>query len=410
MRAPLIGLVVVALLAVSGCDYNLGGGGGGTNYSAILSTAIGVYPNADVRVLGVPVGKVDAVTPRGDVVRVDFHVDSDVQVPADAKAAVVAPTVIADRYLQLSPVYTGGPTMSAGTVIPKERTASPAEFDDLLASAQKLSRALGPPGVNANGALSQALTTAARNLENNGQQLNTTLDNTSQAITTLSASRENLAATTRNLQSFITNLKRDDGQVRAFTQQFAQVNSFLAGERQNLGETLDELSRALGEVARFVHDNRSEIRDNVDQLSDVLSTINDERLALNQVLETAAPGLDGLVNIYNAATGTVDTRGNLLGVLFCTVFTQLGPLKPVFGAAINALFPGVLAPCGGPTALATAASPIKLSPDTVAKLSDPKVLSELSQLAGGRASGSGRPSNPPDTRSKTLGELLGGGR
>lgn len=102
VRGPLALVVAVALFASTSCGYF--GGGGGTRLSAMLTTAIGVYPGADVRVLGVPVGRVDAVTPQGDLVKIDFHVDGGVQVPADARAAVVAPTVVADRYLQLSPL------------------------------------------------------------------------------------------------------------------------------------------------------------------------------------------------------------------------------------------------------------------------------------------------------------------
>lgn len=402
IRGPLALLVIVALFASTSCGY-FGGGGGGTRFSAMMTTAIGVYSGADVRVLGVPVGKVDTVTPQGDLVRIDFHVDSGIQVPADAKAAVVAPTVVADRYLQLSPIYTGGPTMPDGTVIPKERTASPAEFDDLLASAKKLSAALGPQGVNSDGALSQALSTAARNLQGNGQQLNTTLDNTSQAITTLSANRDNLAGTTTNLQSFTSNLKQDDGEIRAFTNQFAEVNGFLVNERQNLGDTLKELSKALGDVAKFVHDNRKEVRDNVNQLSDVLSTINDERLALEQVLETAPAGLDGLVNAYNASTGTLDTRANLLSSLLCAVYGELAPalgaLSPVLVTVLQGIFntalPGGLAGCVASPAMA-ASSAMKLSPSTMAQLRDPKVIGQLMDLAKQNSARSSAPAVAPN--------------
>jgi virulence factor Mce-like protein len=442
VRGPLALLVILALFASTSCGYF--GGGGGTRFSAMLTTAIGVYPGADVRVLGVPVGKVDAVTPQGNLVKVDFHVDSGVQVPADANAAVVAPTVVADRYLQLSPIYTTGPTMPEGTVIPKERTASPPEFDDLLASAKKLSASLGPQGLNADGALSQALTTAARNLQGNGQQVNTTLDNASQAITTLSANRDNLAGTTTNLQSFTTNLKQDDKQIRAFTDQFAQVNGFLVDERQNLADTLKELSKALGDVARFVHDNRKEIRDNVDQLGDVLSTITDERLALEQVLETAPAGLDGLVNAYNASTGTLDTRANLLASLLCSVYAELaGALPPALGPILVGIFntalPGGLKSCTASSPMMAATSAMKLSPSTMAQLRDPKVVGQLMELAkqnsarssgpaaapkapkvglpltGPALPGPSRSSNdgpPPDRDGgpPTLGGLLGGGR
>lgn len=440
---PLAVLVAVCtVLATSGCGAV--GANPGTKFAAMFRTAIGIYPNADVRVLGVPVGKVDQVTPQGQLVRVDFHVDTDVQVPADAKAIVVAQTVVADRFIQLAPVYTQGPTLAEGTVIPVERTASPAEFDDLLASAQKLSTSLGPEGANANGALSQALTTAARNLQGNGRQLNTTLDNTSQAINTLSANRENLAGTVKNLQSFTSNLKDDDPQVREFTQRFAQVNGFLVDERQNLGDTLKELSGALGDVAKFVKDNRKEIHDNVDQLHDVLKTVNNERIAIEQVLETAPAGLDGLVNAYNAGSATLDTRTDLLGTLFCLLGSQLPPpLGQLLLGLVGAAFPGNFDPTATCNNLAGAAAakgiaPLSLSPKTKAQLTDPRFAAAIGQVMSGLAAQSAakrstagpvpssgvplaglapgalgsnerdrRPAPPPPP---TLGGLLGGGR
>lgn len=329
-------ILVIVLLVVAGVVYLLNRASG-RSYSAMMTSVVGMYPGADVRVLGVPVGSVDYVRPEGKLVRVGFHVDDDVQVPAGAMAVIVAPTVVADRYLQLAPAYTGGPTLPAGSVIPKERTAVPAEFDDLLSSVQKLSTALGPQGVNNAGALSDALTTFAKNLRGNGQLAHTSLDNFSQAITTLSASRKNLAGTVTNLQSFTTNLKQNDQQVRAFTEQFAQVNGYLAGERKDLGEALHELSLVLGELAKFIHDNRAGIRSNVDKLGDILATVNKQRLGLEQLLDTAPTALGGLLNAYNASSGTLDTRANLLQSLLCelnnipTISVLLAPLLTQLG-------------------------------------------------------------------------------
>src|SRR5262249_54042407 len=138
-----------------------------------------------------------------------------------------------------------------------------------------------------------------------GQAINTTLDKLSKAITTLSANRGNLAGTITNLQQFTGTIKNDDGRVREFTHQFAQVSNYLAGERNNLGQTLSELARTLDDVRDFVRDNRGRLRTNVDQLSDVLETVNHERLSLDQGLTLAPQGLDGLVNSYDAASGTL---------------------------------------------------------------------------------------------------------
>jgi phospholipid/cholesterol/gamma-HCH transport system substrate-binding protein len=423
-------LCVVALVVVAALAFTMNRPAA-TRYSAMLTTVIGLYPGSDVRVLGVPVGRVDSVEPQGQLVKVNFEVHSGTKVPAGAMAAVVAPTVVADRYLQLTPVYTGGPTMAPGTVIPKERTASPAEFDDLLASAQKLSTSLGPQGVNSNGALSAALHTLAMNLNGNGKQINTTLDNTAQAINTLSASRDNLAGTVQNLASFTSNLKQNDGKVREFTHQFAQVSDYLADERQNLGETLKQLSETLGDVAKFVHDNRSEIRSNVDKLGEIVGTVNGERLALEQVLDTAGAGLDGLVNAYNASAGSLDTRPNLLGILLCTLYGEVvgTPIAPLLGPLLNTFLPGGLAGCASMTTTPTVAG-LTLPPQALSALSNPKLPAMLGLPAGfgklpaaappsaqrknnssngdsddSDSEDSKKPSGPP-----SLGSLLGGGR
>ena len=342
-------LCVLALVVVAGLAF-YSHRPSATKYAAMLGTVIGLYPGADVRVLGVPVGTVEKVTPMGTAVRVDFHVESDISLPAGADAALVAPTVVADRYLQISPVYTGGPKMAAGTVIPISRTASPAEFDDLLASTRKLSAALGPNGVNRNGALSGALHSLAQNLGGNGNQINTALGNFAKALTTLSANRGNLAGTVTNLQQFTGTLKNDDGSIRAFTNQFSQVSGYLAGERQDLGETLRELAMTLNDVKDFVHDNRDKLRTNVDQLSDVLRTLNNERESLKQNLDVAPVGLDGLVNAYDAASGTLHTRPALLLSIVCGLFGLFPPalqqaLLPALAPILGALIPGGVAGC-----------------------------------------------------------------
>ena len=130
--------------------------------TGMFSRAVGLYPGSDVRVLGVPIGTVTSVTPKGDQVAVEFEYDAAVKVPATAKAAVVAPSLVSDRYIQLLPAYTSGPAMSSGTTIALDRTAVPVELDRISASMDDLMVALGPEGANKDGALSRVLDTGAR--------------------------------------------------------------------------------------------------------------------------------------------------------------------------------------------------------------------------------------------------------
>src|SRR5439155_25585842 len=71
----------------------------------------GIYPGDEVRVLGVRVGKIDKIEPQGQKVKISFWFDGSTPVPADAKAAVLSPSLVSVRAIQLTPAYTGGPKM-----------------------------------------------------------------------------------------------------------------------------------------------------------------------------------------------------------------------------------------------------------------------------------------------------------
>jgi phospholipid/cholesterol/gamma-HCH transport system substrate-binding protein len=283
----------------------------GRTITAYLNSAVGVFPDNEVLVLGVPVGRITTVAPHGRHVKVVMSIDRAVEVPAGASAVVLSPSLVAGRSIQLTPAYTGGPTMPDGAVIPLERTAVPLGVDDLTRAANDLAIMLGPRGVNRNGALSDALDVAASNLTGNGQAVNDTIGNVAQLSETLAGSRKELFDTVTQLQSFVSTLAANDAQVRQFTSQLADVSNFLAGERADLGTVLRELSLALGEVAAFVQDNRAVLRSNVDRLTEVTAVLVRQREALGRILDTAPTALSNLNNAYNSSSGTLDTRLNI---------------------------------------------------------------------------------------------------
>jgi phospholipid/cholesterol/gamma-HCH transport system substrate-binding protein len=283
----------------------------GRTITAYLRSAVAVYPNNPVLILGVPVGRITTVAPQGRVVKVVMTVDRSVDVPAGASAVVLEPSLVAGRSIQLTPAYTGGPTMPDGGVIPVQRTAVPLGIDDLARAANDLATMLGPQGANRNGALSDVLDVAAANLRGNGQAINNTIGDVAALSQTLAGSRKQLFATVTQLQSFISTLAANDAQVRQFTTQLAEVSNYLAGERGDLGAALRELSLALGEVAAFVQDNRAVLKSNVDRLTEVTAVLVRQREALGEIIDLAPTALSNLNNAYNASSGTLDTRANI---------------------------------------------------------------------------------------------------
>ncbi len=282
-----------------------------TTMTAYFDKAIGLYAGSAVRVVGIEVGKVTEVRPMGGKVQAQLSVESGVTIPTGAKAVVIAPSLVSDRYVQLTPAYTGGPKMRSGAVIPRSRTATPVEIDDLYNSANKLATALGPNGVNKHGALSRLLDTASANLAGNGANLNKTVKKLSDAAAALTHSKGDIFATVDNLQKFTNALAASDGQVRDFEGKLADVSGFLSNHRQDLGTALQALGDALGRVKSFVHDNASKIESNVGKLTGVTKTLADQRSALAEILDVAPLGVTNYINGYDQASGSVAVRGDL---------------------------------------------------------------------------------------------------
>ncbi|KLL96650.1 MULTISPECIES: MCE family protein [Rhodococcus] len=307
-RIALIAAVVAVAVALAGVGWWLFTRLGTTEITAYFDKAVGIYEGSDVRVLGVEVGKVTSVEPQGDLVKVGLRVNRGVDIPADARAVQITPSVVADRYVQLTPAYTGGDTMSSGAVIDRERTATPVEVDELYASIDELSRALGPDGANREGALTDFVEVGAENLAGNGEALGQSIENLSAAARTLDQSRDDLYGTIENLQLFVSALAANDEQVRQFNAQLSDLSGFLAGERQNLGEALNTLSVTLGDVATFVRDNQAAVKDNVDALVPITETLANRRQELVDSLTLLPLAVSNLVNSYDAEAGVLASR------------------------------------------------------------------------------------------------------
>ena len=284
--------------------------------TAKFTRAIGLYPGSDVRILGVKVGTIDSVTPAGGTVVVELEYDAKYRVPAAADAVIVPPSLVSDRYVQLTwdrrdPAVTGGPPMTSGTTLDTDRTAVPLELDDLYRTVNDLSVALGPNGANANGALNRFLEVGAANLDGEGAKLNRTLRDLSDAVRTVGQNRDNLVGTITNLQKFTTTLADSDQQVRLFTRNLSDVATQLAGERDNLAAALANLGDALGQVSTFVRNNRGILKRDISGLVQVTSVLVKQRAALAEFLDLTPTALANLAHAYNGSSGTLDTRMNL---------------------------------------------------------------------------------------------------
>jgi virulence factor Mce-like protein len=403
----IVGVVIVALIA--GVLYYVLSGSSMKNVSADFDEGIGVYPGTPVKILGVNVGDVTSVKPDGDKVHVGMEYDSKYKLPKDVHAILVANSLVSDRYIELADgngnAYSGhGPAAPNNYSIPKKDTVSPAELDDIYKALSDLSAALGPNGVNKNGALSDLLDIAAANLKGNGKAINQSITKLSAAAQTLSSNRGDLFATVKNLQLFTKTLQDSDGVLRHFEQQLAQVASDLASERADFGAALHELGLALDAVARFVKNNANKVHVDLVGLRKVSQILVAEKASLDETLAVGPVALANIVHAYQPAQGVIATRGNLNSFTdpgqICTALQAVGGALglnnvPILGGLLGSVLTPVVNACKSILKQASAstgpnsASHTQLSGSQVVSIVHQAVSSASSDDVGGIITGGG---------------------
>jgi phospholipid/cholesterol/gamma-HCH transport system substrate-binding protein len=252
-------------------------------------------------------------------------------VPADAKAAIVTPTLVADRFVQLTPAYVDGDAvMETGADIPLPDTGVPVELDRIYASLEDLTTALGPNGVNKDGTLDNTLAAARQAFEGNGALGNQMIRNLSEAAVTFGQGSGDLFETVSALARFTQVLAVNDKVVRAFMKDLAAVSAALADERQELSAALSSVAEAVGTVEAFVKDNRKALATDIDKLTRVVKNINSEKESIDDALTVAPVAMGNLILAFDAQSSSVGSRIGVqqnvwdLDGLLCSIVQQAG--------------------------------------------------------------------------------------
>lgn len=343
--------------------------------TAYFSRAVSIYKGSEVRVMGVKIGTVTGVVPEGDDVRVTMQYDHQYSLPAGAKAAIITPTLTADRFVQIAPAYTSGAKLQDHGRIPLAETGTPVELDRISQALSDLTQALGPNGANKNGSLNTLLTGGAKALRGNGKLGNETLINLSQAVQTFGDNRGALFDSVQNMSQLTTTLAANDRVVDGFMDDLTSVSTELAGDRGQLAAALSALANAVGTVRSFVHDNKSAVESDVRQLTDIMGVLAKRKDQLDTATRIGALGLDNLTVAFDNKTKSIGSRlvlkddggspivatpGNLLCDIVTNSQVPTGD-KPLLCSLLKALLkPASDQMAANPSTTMSAPVPIKL--------------------------------------------------
>lgn len=98
----LAGLILFGIILAGFSGLSLFGEPGYTVYVG-YKQVLGLNPDADVRYAGVYAGKVKAIEPEGQGIKVTIHINKDIQVPKDAQFSLGSDSMLGDKFVLISP-------------------------------------------------------------------------------------------------------------------------------------------------------------------------------------------------------------------------------------------------------------------------------------------------------------------
>jgi phospholipid/cholesterol/gamma-HCH transport system substrate-binding protein len=265
----------------------------------------GMFVGDEVRILGVPVGRVEKIEPQALQVKVTFTYDDRYKVPADAKAVIMSPSLVTSRAIQLTPAYTSGPVMANNAVIPLQRTAVPVEFDDFRKQLQKLVQSLQPTQPGAVSPLGSLVNTTADNLRGRGADIRTTVVELSQAFSALGDHSTDLFSSIKNLAIVVSALQDSTDVMRQLNRNLAGVTGLLADAPTDVGQAVSDLNSVADDVRSFVADNREPLGTTVDKLASITTALVASEDDLKQTLHIGPTALQNFANIYQPAQAAI---------------------------------------------------------------------------------------------------------
>ncbi|MFI1238910.1 MCE family protein [Nocardia salmonicida] len=282
--------------------------GRSTKITADFENIAGMYEGNEIMVLGLAVGKVDKIVPKGTYVEVHMTIDSGVKIPKDAIAAIISPSIVTDRHIEVSPPFTGGETLKSGDHLPKARTRTPVELDTMIKTIDQFAAALKPePGQEGLGPLSGRVLYPV--LNGNGQKIRETLDALSGALKVGVDNKDAISNIIIKLNELTTMLADNDQSVRDFSDRVTAMSGLLADQAPGLQATLDQLNQFLNNTSTTFAGHQEELAASLTGLTTVTNQLRANSGAMVEIVDVVPLLMQNIDGAINKEKGFVRLQG-----------------------------------------------------------------------------------------------------
>jgi phospholipid/cholesterol/gamma-HCH transport system substrate-binding protein len=287
-----------------------------------FDTAAGLEPKSDVKMAGVPIGKVEGIELAGNRARLVLRVQENVRIPVDSVASIQTQGLIGEKYVEIRPGKDPQRMLPAGGQV--ANTVSPTNLDDIVRKVGEigedvkrftstLSETFGTE--EGKQALADILrdvraTTATLRsvVQGNEERFDRILANVDQLSANLSdissANKEDVRATIANLRAFSETLKTETPQLARKLEEMSDRVSGVVGEnRENLKETMQNLKTASAKLDNTL-EAAGKVMAKIDRGEGSLGKLVNDNTAVDSLTE-GLEGINRYLRKYDALRMTV---------------------------------------------------------------------------------------------------------
>lgn len=276
---------------------------------AEFERAVGLYEQSRVFADGVEVGEVTRIDVQPDRVRVELTLD-DIAIRADTEAILRLRSLIGERYVELTRVWSGeGTRLRSGDLIPLERTVVPAEITEVLDEAARVSKELDGE------TLGRVIDELAVVVGDDGAAVDALLDELAAAGGAVADRADQIDQLIGSLDAAVATLAEKDDTVVSVLRNGTTISNALLAQQGALDAAVTSIDRVIGDLATFTGEQRDGLVDLAADLSAIGSVLADHRADWAQVIHYLPMASYGFARAINQDSGRWYLQPQVTGTL-----------------------------------------------------------------------------------------------
>jgi phospholipid/cholesterol/gamma-HCH transport system substrate-binding protein len=292
LRRILVGVVVIATMAVSGCsDWRglnsislpgtVGGGPGSYTIQAQLPEVVNLQPNSRVRVGDVTVGNITKIERQGWHALLTMTIDGKVDLPANATATLGQTSLLGSLHVELAPPKDVPPQgkLKNGSLIPLSNASTYPTTEQTLSAVSLL---LNGGGIGRIQEITKELSTAFSGRADDLRSLLTQLD---LFVKYLNDQKDDILAAADSLNNLVGQLADQKPVVDKALKTIPDALAVLRDERTTLSDALDQLGKFSALAADSVNQTKENLVKELKDLGPVLESLANAGPALTRSLD-----------------------------------------------------------------------------------------------------------------------------